>query len=229
MDYTEKIRKCPLFDGIGDEELNKILQCLSYRITEYKRNDYAVLSDEKLDGVGIVLDGEIAVVKESLNGNSTRVDIFREGEMFGEIIAQCRDDRWPASVQAVTNCMILYIHPEKILNFCDSVCAHHRILLANLVRLISQKAYNLSKKVEYLSLKSIAGKLSKYLMEQYIHSGNATFTLPLNREELAEFLNVSRPSMSRELCRMRDEGILEFYRESVRLIDPGRLKVMLEQ
>jgi CRP/FNR family transcriptional regulator, dissimilatory nitrate respiration regulator len=227
-DYMNAIKKCALFEGIEGEELHKILHCLQYRIAEYEKNDYAAISDNKLDGVGIVLDGEVAVVKESVSGNRTRVNIFHPGEMFGEVISLCREEKWPASIQALTDCTILYIHPEKILDFCESICSHHKILLANLVRIVSQKAYILSRKVEYLSLKSIKGKLSKYLLEQHISQGKSTFTLPLNREELAEFLNISRPSMSRELCKMRDEGILEFYKESIKISDFKKLESLLE-
>ncbi len=229
MDHMDAIKKCALFEGIEENEIQQILKCLQHRIADYKKNDYAAFSEDRLDGVGIVLSGEVSVVKESLNGNRTRVNIFRTGDMFGEVIALCREEKWPASIQALTDCTILYIHPEKILDFCDNICSHHKVLLANLVRVVSQKAYILNRKVEYLSLKSIAGKLSKYLLEQCMTTGKTTLTLPLNREELVEFLNVSRPSMSRELCRMRDSGIIEFYKESLRIIDVAKLEGLLEQ
>lgn len=226
--FIAEIKKCALFEGLEEEELKKILNCLQYRIVEYKKNDYTAMSDEKLDGVGVLLIGEVAVVKESFNGNRTRVNIFRPGDMFGEIIALCRAEKWPASIQALTDCTILYVHPERILDFCDNICSHHKLLLANLVRVVSQKAYNLNRKVEYLSLKSICGKLSKYLLEQYISQGKSTITMPLNREELAEFLNISRPSMSRELGKMRDAGIIEFYKESIKITDIPKLEALLE-
>lgn len=227
--YMDDIKKCALFKGIEEKEIGQILECLRYRIVELKKNDYAAVSDDRYNGVGVVLGGEVAAVKESLDGNRTRVNIFRAGDMFGEVIAICKQERWPASVQALTDSTILYIHPEKILEFCDNICSHHRLLMANLVRIISQKAYDLNRKVEYLTLKSIGGKLSKYLLEQCEMSGQMTFTLPLNREELAEFLNISRPSMSRELGKMRDQGIIEFYKESVRIIDVAMLESLLEQ
>lgn len=228
-DYVKLIKKCALFNGIEETEIGQILKCLQYRIIEYKKNEYTALLDDKVNGVAILLDGEAAVVKESLNGNRTRMNIFHAGEMFGETISLSKEEKWPASVQALTDCTVLYIHLEKILDFCDNICLQHKTLLANLVRMVSQKAYNLSRKVEYLQLKSITGKLSKYLLEQCMTQGKMTFTLPLNREELAEFLNVSRPSMSRELGKMRDEGIIEFYKESVRIVDAAKLESLLEQ
>lgn len=229
LDYLDSLEKCVLFDGIDETEIKKILQCLEYRIVQHKKNEYPAQIDQKLDGVGIVLEGEAAVVRENLNGNRIIVNIFDVGEMFGEVLILSGENRWPAKIQALTDCVIMYVHPEKILDICENVCSQHKVLLTNLVRVVSKKAYYLNRKVEYLSLKSINGKLSKYLLEQSERSGNLTFKLPLNREALADFLNISRPSMSRELCNMRDTGIIEFYRESVKIIDIDRLKLLLEE
>ncbi len=83
--------------------------------------------------------------------------------------------------------------------------------------------------MEYLLLKTINGKLSKYLLEQKALNNSLTFELPMNREKTADFLNISRPSMSRELGRMRDEGIVEFYRNSIRILDEEKLIALLEE
>lgn len=89
----------------------------------------------------------------------------------------------------------MFIHPEKMLGFCDKVCDSHRTLIENITKIISQKALILNEKVDYLTIKSMKAKVAKYLLEQYKKTGSLTFTLPLNREALADFLNVSRPSM----------------------------------
>ena len=136
---------------------------------------------------------------------------------------------WPASVLALADCTLMIVHPEKILNMCSRACTFHKIILANMIRVVAKKACDLNKKVEYLSLRSINGKLSKYLIEQKERSGSLSFKLPLNREMLADYLNISRPSMSRELCRMRDNGIIEFKRESITIKDEDRLKALLEE
>ena len=84
----------------------------------------------------------------------------------------------------------------------------------------------LNKKVEYLTIKSMRGKLSTYLVEQYNKEKNVNITLPLNRNELSDFLNVSRPSMSREMSKMRDEGIIDFHLTAVKILDIKELKHM---
>jgi CRP-like cAMP-binding protein len=226
--YLEKLSQTILFRGIGINDIPHVLDCLDYRIVEFKKNDYIVKINDHLSGVFVVLAGEAAVVKENYSGNKIIVNTFHEGDFFGEAIAFCGYDTWPGTVQALTDCALMFIHPEKILNMCDRPCNYHKVILANMIRVISKKACDLNRKVEYLSLKTINGKLSKYLLEQSAQSSNMMFKLPMNREKLADFLNVSRPSMSRELGKMRDSGIIEFYRDSIRIKDTEKLKALLE-
>ena len=98
----------------------------------------------------------------------------------------------------------------------------------NMLSVVSEKAINLNRKVEYLAMKSLRAKLSRFLLEQYKKAGKTMFVMPLNRSELSDFLNVSRPSLSREMCRMRDEGIIDFYRSSVQILDEEALKKALD-
>ena len=91
------------------------------------------------------------------------------------------------------------------------MCPWHRSLVENFLKLLSQKALMLNRKVEYLSIKGIRAKVSTYLYDQYLLQGSRDIQLSLNRTELADFLNVSRPSMSRELGKMREEGIIDFH------------------
>ncbi len=220
-EYLQAVSKSVLFAGIEAKDVPHVLSCLSYSLVHFEKNSYIVKADAPFGGVCVVADGEAAVVRETGNGERLQVNVFRVGDMFGEIIAFCGADKWPSSIQAITDCVIMFIHPEHILDMCDRACSFHKIILANLVRVVSQKAFKLNKKVEYLTIKSIAGKLSKYLLEQ--SDGRPTFTILLKREQLADYLNISRPSMSRELGRMRDEGIIEFYKETIRIIDMEKL------
>jgi CRP/FNR family transcriptional regulator, dissimilatory nitrate respiration regulator len=226
--WLETISKSTLFNGVSQEELPRIIKCLNSKVGYYKKNEYVAIADEVFDGVGLVLNGEVTIIKENYNGSRTILAVFKEGELFGEIIAFYGENKWPATVLAQADCNIMYIQPEKILCVCEKVCPPHKTLISNIVKTISKKAFVLNKKVEYLTIKRMGGKLSKYLLEEYKKAGNLTFTIPLNREELADFLNVSRPSMSRELCKMRDSGIIEFYKESVKIINLMELQGMLD-
>ena len=226
--YLESVSRTTLFNSIDINDIPHVLDCLDHKTITFRKNDYIVKINDTYGGVFIMLDGEAGVVRESSNGSRVVVNSFRAGDIFGEAVAFCGAETWPGTVQALTDCALMTIHPEKILNMCNRPCTFHKVILANMIRVISKKACDLNRKVEYLILKSIKGKLSKYLLEQKDKRGSLTFKMPLNREKLADFLNVSRPSMSRELCSMRDSGIIDFHGNLVRIKDEQGLRMLLE-
>ena len=154
--------------------------------------------------------------------------MLEPGDMFGEMVAFADHHQWPASVYSQEPCTVTFLPPDKIIGSCEKVCGMHKQLIMNMLRIISGKALALNRKLEYLSIKSMRGKISAFLLEEYRKSGRTTFVLPLKRNEMADFLNVSRPSMSREMGRMQDEGIIEFHQASVKIKDLETLKGMAE-
>jgi CRP-like cAMP-binding protein len=227
--YLEILARTDLFQGIDIKNIEHILGCLDARVVHFVKHEKIVKVNDKYDGIFVTLEGEASIINEYSSGNQLTLDVFHAGDLFGEAVAFCGAKTWPASAHALTDCTLMFLHPEKILTMCDRPCKFHKVILANMIRVIAQKACMLNRKVEYLTLKSINGKLSKYLLEQSGTQGALTFKLPMNKERLADYLNISRPSMSRELGKMRDDGIIEFYRDSVKIIDVPRLRALLEQ
>jgi len=183
---------------------------------------------DEFTGVGIVLEGAVILAKENAAGDRVIIDIVGPGEIFGEMIAFAQEKVWPVTAIAQGECTVMFIPSDKIVGECPSLCISHRHLIMNMLNVISNKAVTLNRKVEYLVMRSLRAKLSHYLLEQYKKTGKPMFVIPLNRNELADFLNVSRPSLSREMCRMRDEGIIDFHRSSVRIENVEALKRALE-
>ena len=104
------------------------------------------------------------------------------------------------------------------------MCPWHRVFIQNFIRITSHRPRMLSKKTSYLIFKDMRGKLATFLLDEYKRQGKENFDIPFNRNELADFLNVSRPSMSRELIRMKEEGLIDFHLSSFRILDKERLK-----
>jgi CRP-like cAMP-binding protein len=127
-------------------------------------------------------------------------------------------------VVAQTHCSVVFLPPEKIIGICPRSCAGHQQLIRNMLGILSEKALLLNRKVDYLTIKSLRGKIATFLLEQGAIQGKTTFDLPLKRSDLADFLHVSRTALSRELGRMRDEGLFDFYLTSVKIQDREGLK-----
>jgi CRP-like cAMP-binding protein len=214
----------PIFHGICPSALDSMLDCLNPKIQHYKKNSYIAIEGETYTGLGILLAGEASVAKENASGSRIIMTMLGPGDLFGEMIAFSTKEHWPASVVAQTACSVMFLSPEKIIGGCTKACASYKQLIKNMLGILSTKALMLNQRVEYLAIKSMRAKISVYLLEQYKINGKNTFSLPLKRNELADFLSVSRTALSRELGRMRDEGIIEFYRISVKINNLAMLK-----
>ena len=214
----------PIFHDISASELEVMLDCLKPRIQHYKKNSYIAVEGETFTGLGILLSGEASVAKENASGSRIIMTMIAPGDLFGEMIAFSAKEYWPASVFAQTTCSVMFLSPEKIIGGCSNECANYKQLIKNMLGILSAKALFLNQRVEYLAIKGMREKISTYLLEQYKINNKNTFTLPLKRTEWADFLNVSRTALSRELGRMRDEGIIEFYRTSVKINNLVMLK-----
>lgn len=225
-EYVEIISKTALFKGIERDKISVMLECLKPKVSSYNRNDCIVISGVVFESVGIILKGKATVSKENAAGNRIIMTVLEKGNIFGEMLAFSSQTIWPATVQAQESCMVFFLPRGKIVGECDRMCPWHRSLIQNFLRIISERALMLNKKVEYLTIKSMREKISTYLLEQYKITGDKNIILPLKRYELADFLNVSRPSMSREMCKMRDEGIIDFHLTAFRILDVEALKVM---
>jgi CRP-like cAMP-binding protein len=222
------LTRCPLFKGIDPVDLNIVLACLNPKVNRFEKNEWVTFAGDKISGLGVVLTGEVVVAKENAAGQRVILAVNGSGEMFGEMAAFSKERVWPATVMAREACTVMFLPAEKIVGSCENACANHKFLITNMLGIVSEKALMLSRKVEYLAIKTLRGKISTFLLEQYQRTGKDTFMMRLKRNELADFLNVSRPSLSREMSRMRDEGVIDFHRDSVKIIQVEALKNMIE-
>ncbi|HEX2946941.1 MAG TPA: Crp/Fnr family transcriptional regulator [Clostridia bacterium] len=222
------LSECMLFRGMTAPELSALLDCLDLRVRRFSRNDIVNMAGDPFEGVGVVLSGQADVIRENSAGDRMIMAILKPGELFGEMAAFSGVGKWPATVVAHSDCSVMYVPSDRLTGQCEKACAGHRRLIVNMLGILSRKALTLSKKLEYLSIRSVRGRIANFLLEHYMKNGQLIFILPMNRNEMADFLNITRPSLSREMSRMRDEGILDFHRSSVRITDLEALKEAAE-
>lgn len=221
---VDLLQSTKMFKNISPIEIEKMLHCLNPRVLSYHKGESIANAGDDFEGIGIVIDGEIIVAKESIAGDRTVMTVLKSGDMFGEMVSFSDKKVWPASVSAQSECSIVFVSPEKVITMCDKLCESHRQLIENLLWIMSRKALMLNRKVEYLSIRSLRGKLCAYLLEQHKMTHNTIFTLPMNRDELADFFNVARPSISRELSKMKEDGLIDFHKSSFKILDFEKMK-----
>lgn len=224
--WLNQLKDIELFTGIGIDELDKILHCLQPSIKKYYKNDIIVIEKEEMVGLGIILEGEVEVSKDTLSGDRVIMSRLGKGDIFGEVSA-FSTLRWVATVTAYSNCTILFLPSKKIIGICSKVCEGHRRLIQNMLQIVAKKALVLNNKVNILSLKSIRKKICSYLLQQYKINNTLIFNIPLKRQELAEYILVTRPSLSRELINMKDEKIIDYHKNTFKILDLEKLKLYL--
>ncbi len=226
--YLNILSSMPLFHDIEKDKLESILQCLQPVIRCYPEDDMIALEGEPLYGIGLMLSGQSQIVRESATGDRIIMAQLSEGHLFGEVAAYARDPVWPVTVIATQDCDVMFIPTSKLATPCCNACPWHRQLIFNMLEILSEKALALNKKIGYLTLKSMRSRISAYLLDQHKTHNDFRFELPVNRSEMAELLHVSRPSMSREMGRMRDEGIIDYNKRSIHIKDMEALRQATE-
>ncbi|NLX76736.1 MAG: Crp/Fnr family transcriptional regulator [Clostridiaceae bacterium] len=221
--WTEVLADSLLFSDIDRKDIIQMITCLNPKEESFSRGEFIAQAGEPMKGLGLLLQGSVSVLKENVDGSRIIMNILKPGELFGEMAVFSEERVWPASISALTNSTVLFISPDKIVGRCANACSFHRQLTVNMLRILSDRAMKLNRKVEYMSIRGMREKLCTFFWELYRKQGGNIIHLPMKRNELADFLNVSRPSMSREMGRMRDEGLIDFHLSTVKILKPDKI------
>lgn len=218
MDFKEILTKSSLFHKIDPKDIPLLLECLSARIKQYAKNEMIFMAGEEARSVGIICSGNVRIINEDFFGNRIILANLGEGELFGEAFACSKTEKLPVSAIAVTAGTIMFIDYRKIIHTCSSSCVFHSKLIENMLFVLAEKNIMLNRKVQVLSKRTTREKLIAYLSFCAQKSGKRSFTIPFNRQELADYLCVDRSAMSSELGRLRDEGVLRFDKNRFELL-----------
>ena len=207
-----------MFAGVGDEEINAMLSCLGARLFTYKKGEYVFRQGEHISDITVLVEGDLHIQRDDYWGNRSILGRISVGEMFGEAYAAPESGPLLNDVVAVADSAVIFFDVKRIITTCSSACRFHAMVVQNLFFAISEKNKKLVQKLGHMSKRSTREKLISYLSEEAKKQNSSTFTIPFNRQQLADFLSVDRSAMSNELCKMRDDGLLEFDKNKFRLL-----------
>lgn len=215
--HLQTLLACPLFADIAPEELTAMLACLSVHERTYPRHSTLYHAGTEAFQIGVVLTGSVDIVQEDFWGNQGILARLAPGDIFAEsfVLAQAR--ALPVSVVAAQESDVLLLDYGRILHTCTNACAFHERLIANLLAVVARKNIVLTQKIEHVTKRTTREKLLSYLSEQARRAGSDRFSIPYDRQALANYLAVDRSAMSSELSRMRKEGLLAFHKEHFEL------------
>ncbi|MCL2558420.1 MAG: Crp/Fnr family transcriptional regulator, partial [Treponema sp.] len=177
---------------------------------------------DKAGQVGIVLSGAVYIMREDFWGRRKILSRVEGGGLFGESFACASLERLPVSVMAAQATEILFIDIEGILSPRASALTFHEKLIGNLAILLAKKNIALIRKLENITQTTTREKLLSYLSDEAKLAGKSVFSIPFNREELADYLSVERSAMSAELSRMRADGLLLYRKNHFQLLEGAK-------
>lgn len=201
-----------LFAGIEPEELWKLLGCLSAQKRQYHDQEIIWAANTQIRQVGLVLEGRVYLEAHDFWGNkSIYAEIPRCGS-FGEAYALSEEEPLPFNAVAQGESAVLFLDIRRMVWMCENGCMCHRVMNEHLLRIVADQSKALNRKIKHLSARTTREKLLSYFSEEARRQKTPYITLPFNRQELADYLSVERSAMSRELSRMKADGLIDYSR-----------------
>jgi len=187
----------------------------NYTIKKYSKGNVVVIEGSKCEELGILLEGLLEAQALYPSGKLLTLTQLKPVEIFGEAVLFSKMNEFPATIEAIKDSKIMFIKKENLIN-CLTNC--HKFM-ENLLELLSDKLLILNKKVKMLSLENIRKKIENFLVEEYKKQRSNIIKISLSRKEMAEHMGIQRPSLSRELIKMKKEGLIEFDKKTIIIKD----------
>lgn len=217
-DVIEDIRRAALFEGIAPEEIDGLLECLCPTHASYVKGDYIIQEGHNVYDFGIVLSGHARSIKWDSSGRLIIITLLKQGSEIGVVLAASSDHKSPVTVEALEDVSVLQFSFEKVFSRCEKACPKHDKLLRNLINIVAEKGMVLHERIDCLLRPTVREKILTYLERESKEQQVNNFTIPMNRNAMAEYLNVERSALSRELSYMKRDGIIDYNGNTFRLL-----------
>lgn len=209
-----RITQTLLFRGTTPQEADAMLKCLGAYTHCYAKGEIICRAGEPFSAMAMVLSGGVTIESDDVWGNKSILSHVGAGEVFAETYACLPGEPLLVNAVASERSEILFMEMGKLLTLCPSGCSHHNRLIQNLLALTARKNLTLSRRILHTSAKSIRGRLLSYFSEQALLQGGYRFSIPFNRQQLADYLGVDRSALSNELSKMKRDGLIAYEKNT---------------
>lgn len=210
---------------MSKDDILRFFEESPYTVINYSKNDVIALEGTPCTKVGLVLDGEIDIKRILSSNNVIHLSSFTRGEFFGEVIAFSDTNKYPATVLASKPSSVMFISKNDFISFCS----HNPEFLSMFLNDLTNKIISLNNSITGLSLTSIRQKIANYLVVESKNQESIFIKLNMTKQKLSEKLGIPRPSLSRELIKMKDDGLIDYAQDVIKIIDINELKSILMQ
>lgn len=206
------VENSALFMGIDSRSIPRLLSALDAHERIYGKGEYIYREGHIAPNAALVLSGRVSIERTDAWGTRSIISEVHAGGMFAEVYALVPNEIMPVDAVAAEQSDILFLDISRAPH-SDSAT-----LTENLLRLTAEKTLILNRKISHISHRTIRGRVLSYLSYMSAKTGRTCFDIPFSRQQLADYLGVERSALSGELGRMRDDGLIEFHRNSFKII-----------
>jgi CRP-like cAMP-binding protein len=218
----ETLKASPLFKGLEIEDINSLINSSSHQIKQFSNKEVLAYAGEKVEKAMILLEGKLQGEMIDFAGNSLKIEEMEPPQMVASAFLYGPQSVFPVNLSAISEGKVLVIYKN---DFTQLLSADQRVL-NNYLNIISGKAQFLSRKITFLSFKTIKEKIAYYLLQNF-KSGNQIITINQSQKGLAEMLGVARPSLARTISEMEADQLIKWERNQVEIVDLKSLKGIL--
>ncbi|NLY45508.1 MAG: Crp/Fnr family transcriptional regulator [Tissierella sp.] len=220
ISYMKSLSQCVLFRKLEEVEIENIINSLIYTVKCYEKDEVIAIENDDCDSLGIILSGNVEIHKPFPSGKVVTINHFSAGNVFGEALVFSEKHVYPATIISSDNSEVMYIKREDIVK----MMANNPVIINNFMGVLSNRILMLNNRLTNLSYDSLRKKIANILLLEYNRQKSTSITLPYSRKKMAELLNIPRPSLSRELVNMKEEGIIDFYKNKVKILNITKLE-----
>ena len=216
----ELLKKTVIFRGMEDDELDTALSALKSSEKKFLKDEVILYAGSTTDRMGLVLEGSVRIESNDMWGNRTILSHVGKGEVFAETYAIAKDK--PMLVDAVANekCRILMLRIGSLGAYSQDPSLWRLKLITNILDVFMRKNLMLAGRSFHTSPKSIRGRVMAYLNSVSLQEGADEFDIPFDRQQLADYLNVERTALSKELGKMQKDGLIKTKKRHFSLLLP---------
>ena len=218
--------ECRLFNDITEKEQAKMLECAEARDREFKPGEYIFRQGDAPNSLFVIKKGSVMVCKDFASGKRNVLFTVYEKDVFGEMFVFSDEKEYWYDAIACEPVTVLEIPRKFFYGFCSNACEKHRMVIRNMLDVQSDKNFLMTRKLYLLSGKTLKERIAMWVLDSA--GEKDSFDTDMKREELADYLGTTRPSLSRELMNMQDEGLIDVGKSTFTIKDREGLEYFAE-
>ncbi len=217
--YMKQLISSSIFKSMSKSEIITTLESKSAEIVNYKKNELICKQYEPLDYIGIILEGKVHMTRQCVNTSTMSTYVMGKNDVFGLDIICSDATTSPYAIEVEQSSTVLYIESSKLF-FMDK--ANYKFTSKfnlNLIKVLAEHSVFMTKQMDYIRIMSLKKRICTFLLDNYMINKNKLFIINMTRDQMANYLNATRPAVSRILRELKEQNIIDYYRSSFKILD----------